>query len=237
MKQSVSVKPEEAVKQALQYAFQAVVPFIVLSDGKVWSFYLPAVQGSYEDRRVYTLDLFERSPKEAAETLKRHLACARVISGSALETANEEYKNRFRRTQARDAIPQAWHELVEKGNEELVQLLTEAAESIAGVSPDDDDVEKFLAALNESTRAPARLAGASHITTFEQAGLAEQNARSEKELVKHHASGTLVVLGKKCPYMNAKDAMVIVLSELAKRDPSFLERCYQHPDARGAKRR
>lgn len=31
--------------------------------------------------------------------------------------------------------------------------------------------------------------------------------------------------------------MVIVLSELAKGDPTFLERCSQHPDALGRKRR
>jgi hypothetical protein len=31
--------------------------------------------------------------------------------------------------------------------------------------------------------------------------------------------------------------MVIVLTELAKADPSFLERCSQHPDAQGRKRR
>jgi len=31
--------------------------------------------------------------------------------------------------------------------------------------------------------------------------------------------------------------MVIVLRELAKSDPSFLERCSQHPDAQGRKRR
>ena len=31
--------------------------------------------------------------------------------------------------------------------------------------------------------------------------------------------------------------MVLVLSELAKNDPSFLERCSQHPDAQGRKRR
>jgi len=31
--------------------------------------------------------------------------------------------------------------------------------------------------------------------------------------------------------------MVIVLGELAKSDPTFLERCSQHPDAQGRKRR
>ena len=50
-------------------------------------------------------------------------------------------------------------------------------------------------------------------------------------------SGKLVLLGKAHTYHNAKDAMIIVLRELAKADPSFLERCSQHPDAQGRKRR
>ncbi len=54
----IEVKPpgkaEDGVRQALEYAFHTGVPFIVLTDGRTWSFYLPAEQGSYEDRRDAT---------------------------------------------------------------------------------------------------------------------------------------------------------------------------------------
>ena len=128
-------KAEDGVRQALEYAFHTGVPFIVLTDGKTWSFYLPAEQGSYEDRRVYKLDLFERSPGESTEPLSRYLARARVESGEALETARTEYRSRNRRSQARAAIPEAWRELVEKGNEDLVEFLASAVELKAGVRP------------------------------------------------------------------------------------------------------
>ena len=72
------------MRQALEYAFHTGVPFVVLTDGRTWSFYLPAEQGSYEDRRVYKLDLYERPPAEAATALHRYLDCARVQSGEAL---------------------------------------------------------------------------------------------------------------------------------------------------------
>ncbi len=105
----IEVKPpgkaEDGVRQALEYAFHTGVPFIVLTDGKTWSFYLPAEQGSYEDRRVYKLDLFERPPIEAAETLRRYLARERIESGEALEAARKEYRSRNRRTQACAARP------------------------------------------------------------------------------------------------------------------------------------
>ncbi len=54
-------KAEDGVKQALEYAFHTGAQFVTLTDGQTWSFYLPAEQGSYEDRRVFMLDLFERS--------------------------------------------------------------------------------------------------------------------------------------------------------------------------------
>jgi predicted type IV restriction endonuclease len=142
-------KAEDAVRQALEYAFHTGVPFTVLTDGRTWRFYLPAEQGTYEDRRVYKLDLFERPAAEVAETLVRYLAFARVKSGEALETARQEYRSLNRRTQARAAIPEAWNELVEKGDEDLVDLLANAVESKAGVRPEDDDVAEFLAELGK----------------------------------------------------------------------------------------
>jgi predicted type IV restriction endonuclease len=39
-------KAEDSVRQALEYAFHKGVPFVVLTDGRTWSFYLPAEQGS-----------------------------------------------------------------------------------------------------------------------------------------------------------------------------------------------
>ena len=232
----IEVKPpgkaEDGVRQALEYAFHSGVPFIALTDGRTWSFYLPAEQGSYEDRRVYKLDLFERPPSEAAEILRRYLAHERVVSGEALEAARKEYRSRNRRAQARDAIPEAWRELVEKGNEDLVAMLASNVESKVGVRPDDNDVAEFLAALGRPViveRAPDGAAPQTSPGTFRPT-----LSRPRGETTR---SGKLILRGKAYPYHNAKDAMVIALRELAQGDPTFLERCSQHPDAQGRKRR
>lgn len=225
-------KAEDAVRQALQYAFDAGATFVILTDGNTWSFYLPTEQGTYGDRRVYKLDLFERTPAEAPETLTRYLACARVESGEALETAREEYRSRSRRSQARAAIPEAWRELVEKGNEDLVELLASAVESKAGVPPDNDDVAEFLAGLGKPVTVEAPRGG-----VFKRTSLTPDRQEAQRVTGETLRSGTLALRGKEYRYNNAKDAMVIVLRELAKGDPSFLERCSQHPDAQGRKRR
>ena len=206
--------------------------FIVLTDGRTWSFYLPMEEGSYEERRVYKLDLFERSAAEAGETLNRYLSHARVESGEALETAHKEYGNLNRRSQARAAIPEAWRELVEKGDELLVELLVSAVESKTGFRPDDDDVAEFLAPLGKSVIVEAPRSNVSQPASRVGQRPAPQSAAGESS-----RSGQPILRGKAYPYNNAKDAMVIVLRELAEADPSFLERCSQNPDAQGRKRR
>jgi len=216
-------RAEDAVRQALEYAFHTGVPFIVLSDGRTWNFYLPAEKGSYEDRRVYKLDLFERPATEAAERLELYLSRARIQSGEALEAARKEYRSQNRRSQARAAIPEAWRELVEKGDELLVELVASAVESKAGIRPEVDDVAEFLVALGKPT-------------------IHEGPRNNEGKLGRGHSpvpprSGQLILRGRSYEYKNAVDAMVFVLRELAKGDPSFLERCSQHPDAQGRKRR
>jgi predicted type IV restriction endonuclease len=225
-------KAEDAVRQALEYAFHTGVPFIVLTDGKTWSFYLPAEQGSYEERRVYKLDLLERPAAEATETLNRYLARERVVAGQALETARQEYRSRHRRSQAQAAIPEVWKDLVGKGNEELVELLASNVELKTGIRPDSDKVAEFLAGLGRPVFLETSRGNAS-----EHLGRAMERLIPQRVASETSRSGKLVLRGAAYPYTSAKEAMVIVLRELAKTDSSFLERCSQHPDAQGRKRR
>lgn len=225
-------KAEDAVRQALEYAFHVGVPFVVLTDGRTWSFYLPAEQGSYEDRRVYKLDLFEQSAEQASAALTRYLAKSRVENGEALETARREYRSRSRRAQACNAIAEIWRELVQKGDEQLVDLLSGAVEAKIGIRPEADDVAAFLAKLSGARLAPGALP-----KTHAVFPSAPPETEYAGDTGKPSRDGALTLLGKRYAYSSAKDAMVIVLRELAKRDPEFLERCSQHPDAQGRKRR
>ena len=233
---------EDGVRQALEYAFHTGVPFVVLTDGKTWSFYLPAEKGSYEDRRVFKLDLFEREPSEASAIFTRYLLRSRVESGEALETARREYRTQNRSAQARATIPEAWRELVEKGDEMLVELLTNAVESKAGIRPEEDDVTEFLVSLLRPvilqsappTARPATRVPAAQETVPPPTTRITNNAPGPNTTTR---SGTLILKGKAFQYANAKDALVIVLRELANLDPTFLQRCAQHPDVQGTRRK
>ena len=220
---------EETFEQAFQYAFHSGVQFMVITDGETWSFYLPGAEGTYEERRVFKLDLLERSNDESIKVLWRYLAHARVASGASLDTARKEHENRSRRLVARRSIPEAWRELVEEGDDELTRLLADAAESKAGIRPTDDDVAEFLGKLGAAQpkvdiRPTIQSSPVKTSTTPEQAP-------------KGHARGTITLRGTSIPYTNAKEAMVIVLHRLAQDDPTFLERCSRHRAFQGRKRR
>ena len=50
-------------------------------------------------------------------------------------------------------------------------------------------------------------------------------------------AGQIILKGQTVNYRTRKEAMTIVLRELANADPTFLERCAAHPDSQGRKRR
>lgn len=73
----------EGDRQLFEYAFHEGVPLCLLTDGREWSFYLPGGQGTYDDRRVYHLQLNDRSSSECTKILNRYLLRSRVKSREA----------------------------------------------------------------------------------------------------------------------------------------------------------
>ena len=243
-------KSEDAVRQALGYAFHCGAPFVVLTDGRTWNFYLPAEQGDYEDRRVCRIDLYERSTSEAAEDFQRYLSRANVESGKSLEAAKTEFHNRKRRLRARGAIPEAWRELIKRKDGGLIEILLRAVESEVGFRPEAHDISDFLGNLHASTLPDQRSDSPSLASRPGPAPDSSKRRRGTGRralapqlstapdpplpaLLGANRANRLLFLGKEYSCSSAIEAMVIVLRELAKSDPSFLERCARHPKARG----
>jgi hypothetical protein len=145
-----------ADRQLFEYAFHVGVPMAVLTDGATWHVYLPAMQGSYDERRVYLLDLAERPPEESAERLARYLSRDAVESGEAEERAKADYKRSRQRRGAAEAIPQAWASLVGGESTRLVDVLAAEVQTLSGFQPHPDDVEAFLRGLAPSGRPSER---------------------------------------------------------------------------------
>ena len=134
-----------ADRQLFEYAFHEGVPIAILTDGATWHVYLPAMQGSYDDRRVYLLDLLERDPEDSAARLQRYLSREAVESGEAFDRARTDYNRTRQRKGAEAAIPQAWANVAAEPR--LADLLAAEVESVCGFQPDTADVTAFISSL------------------------------------------------------------------------------------------
>ena len=143
-----------ADKQLFEYAFHEGVPFVIVTDGKEWHFYLPAEVGSYDERRAYKLDLIERDAQESAYRLERYLLYNVVAKGAALENAREDYKNVSKQRQAKANIPIAWEKLLEEKDEMLTEVISEKVESICGFKPTQEQIISYLASLEHGIDSP-----------------------------------------------------------------------------------
>jgi len=135
---------EGAEKQLFEYAFHQGVPFLILTDGREWNFYLPLEQGNYLDRKLFKLDLLERNSNVIGEKFNKYLLNKRVINGVALEEAKKEFKEISRRREAERFIPQAWQSLISSNNDLLLDLLIDTVEGLCGFRAERRSCQQFL---------------------------------------------------------------------------------------------
>ena len=136
------------VDQVFRYANHQGVPFLVLTDGNRWDFYLSMAEGIPTERRFYRLELqLGHKIPEYVDFLKEHLSRDRVASGQARISAEKRHASNRERTRARKAIPAVWKYLLREPDETLRDLLAETVESECGTKPELDDIEAFLRGL------------------------------------------------------------------------------------------
>ena len=201
-----------ADKQLFEYAFHEGVPLCVLTDGREWNFYLPGAQGSYDDRRVYRLQLDERAPADCMDILKRYLGRDRVIHGEALEAAQHDYRAAASKREAEGSLPVALRNLLDEPDGTLLSLVADSAEAISGFRPDDNAVTSFLrnqqSVSSPRQGRPPRNAGQARLSEAESEG-ADQPIRAE-------------LFGRRLEFATAKEALVGVLQEITARNPGLI---------------
>lgn len=124
-------KSNKAERQLFEYAshmFHMGVQLAVLTDGREWSFFLPARAGSYDERRVCKLDLSASDTAESAWRFERYLRYEAVCSEEAFVAAQEDYRDIVREREIREALPKAWVKLVAEEDEYLIDVVASVAE-------------------------------------------------------------------------------------------------------------
>ena len=207
------------VEQVFKYANHQGVPFLVLTDGNRWDFYLSMAAGVPTERRFYRLELQSANKiSEYAEFLREHLARDRVVSGQAKISAEKRHESNRERNKARRAIPDVWKNLLREPDETLRDLLAETVESECGTKPDLDDVEAFLRkfALPSSPSEPEP---------------GPPPTPPEPEPRPHKPSqmsriGGFVIRGEKVETRSARETLAALIVKFDREDSTFMERFY-----------
>jgi predicted type IV restriction endonuclease len=212
----------EGDRQLFEYAFHEGIPICLLTDGRDWSFYLPSGQGSYDDRRVYRLQLNERPANESARIFERYLSRARVKSGEALDAANQDYRDIASKREASRNLPQAWNQLTSGPEDLLIDLLVEQTEGICGFRPSVTEVTQFLRGLAPATGSNAQdnsnaLVSTSVKSPLKQVGTPNQHLSGRKPASPR--SIDYEVFGQKRRSPDASGAFIDAMTEIAKRFP------------------
>lgn len=201
---------EGADRQLFEYAFHSGVPLAILTDGQEWGIYLPAEEGTYDERRVYKLDLLAREINVSTERLSRYLLCRDVLSGSALEAARTDYRDAARIRLIHNALPTAWNRLLREPDEILLELLADTTEDICGYKPSLDDCAQFITSAKQPPPLPP-------------SPTPSVSPRPNRASTK---SGSLsfTMNGSTVQARFAREVMQEILKRLADRDQTFLVR-------------
>jgi hypothetical protein len=199
------------------------IPLAVLTDGQRWNFYLPSGQGTYNDRRFYSLDLLEREPSEIEQRLKRYLEWRNIQTGDALRHASDDYQDRSRQREIKQVLPVAWKELLLDADEWLVIRLVDKVEALTGFKPPIESVIEFLRGEitpHTDTASVTEIRPVASVETVRHLQEDHTNAQGRPQ-----QGGTWYRIGGVTQqHRNGVELMIAILRDLAQRDTSFLSR-------------
>lgn len=145
---------EKHQEQLLNYAFKEGVKLAILTNGISWWFYLPLREGSWEQRKFYTIEILDQKSGDIVEKFEEFLSKDNVISDKAVENAEKLYNSRQKITLITETLPKAWDKIISEPDKRLVEILAETTERLCGHKPDDRIVEEFLGKISQEKSIP-----------------------------------------------------------------------------------
>ena len=135
---------ENHQEQLLSYSFKQGINLAILTNGIAWWFYLPLLEGDWEQRKFYTIDVFQQEAEDIASKFRDFLARENIARGKAVDNAKAVLESQQRRKKLQETLPQAWNMIVSEPDGLLVDLINETAEKICGFKADDNMIMDFL---------------------------------------------------------------------------------------------
>ena len=223
-------------EQLFRYASNKGVPFLILTDGNIWNFYLAMADGIPAERIVYRAELRQGEKLgEYAEKFILFIEKGRVQTGKARTEAEEQRLSDRSKISARNAIPGCWQDLLGEPHQSFVDLLVELVQTKSGVRPDLDDVKAFLKdqssfslpATPVSSVNPPKPQSAPTLPPPFVRGVTGKSRRSK--IIGFALDGVETRAGA------ASRTLTEILKEFQRRDPTFMERLYLDGTTRNRK--
>jgi predicted type IV restriction endonuclease len=204
---------EQHQEQLLNYSFQEGVRLAILTNGIAWWFYLPLLEGSWEQRKFYTIDIYDQQADEVALKFQDFLLRENVISGKAIETAENVYKSKQKKEIIKSTIPKAWNKLVTEPDEDLIELVAEMTERLSGYKPDHPTVAAFLGANSFAANPPFTSA----VFEFPSRPIKTARAQTDREDYRNTSVDSFVFEGKRHTVTYWKDVLTGVTEIMLKK--------------------
>jgi len=136
-------------EQLIGYCSHHGVKLATLTNGLTWWFYLPLTEGSWKEKKFFSIDILSQDSNDVADKFIDLLSKTNVQSGQALEVAEDLYKSRKKKLILGNTLPEAWNKIVSDPDEFLVDLMIETVEKLCGHKPSEDMVKSFLVTYKE----------------------------------------------------------------------------------------
>lgn len=198
-------------KQLFEYCFHQGVPIALLTDGRVWSFFFPAGQGSYGDRRFKRVDLVDDDPAACSEVLDRYLRFDHVRSGAARKHAELDYEAARSEKEAAASYDEVWAGLLAGPDSRLLDLFREEVARETGLRPGRESAAGFL-------RGQGGHGGQQRPAAKPTVDSPSPSEERDGDRFWYQLDGT----GESFRW--GSDLLVAVFDRLADRDPTFLSR-------------
>lgn len=112
------------VGQVLSYAFHEGVDVCVLTTGLEWWLYLPRESGPPQERRFAVLRVSEDPVEQLLEDFGAFLSREMLVNGQAERRAKAVRKAGLEAAQLNKEIPAIWTQMLQKPDDELIELLS-----------------------------------------------------------------------------------------------------------------
>lgn len=206
-------------KQLFEYCFHQGVPIAVLTDGRTWSFFFPAGQGSYDERMFARIDLLDDDHRESARTLVRYLNLDDVQSQTARKRAEQDYEAARFQKQAASKYASVWRKLLSGPEPLLLELFSEEVESATGVRPDPELAAEFIRGHAYGGVVASKTARSKSIGRKPKV-----KPPATSHSAKTSAMPSFTYQGKTQTFKSGAKLLGAVFSRLASMDPGFCER-------------